>query len=205
MKTNFSMLFYIKKQKNYQSGLVPIYLRITVDGQRSEVTSGRECDPEKWNSKSGRVAGTKEDIKSCNAFLDNLKEKVYEAHRYLSENDKLITAEILKNRMLGKVEKSHMLMKVFLDHNNKMAALVGSEFANGTLDRYETSLRHTQNFLKSFYNVSDIDIRAIDHSFITEYEFYLKNTRKCINNTALKYLNNFGKIIRICLSNDWLK
>ena len=63
MKTNFSMLFYMKKQKNYQSGMAPIYLRITVDGQRAEVTTGRECDPEKWNKKSSRAFGTKEEIK----------------------------------------------------------------------------------------------------------------------------------------------
>ncbi|WP_325386321.1 hypothetical protein, partial [Mucilaginibacter sp.] len=38
MKTNFSLLFYLKKPKNYQAGLVPIYLRITVNGKRSETT-----------------------------------------------------------------------------------------------------------------------------------------------------------------------
>ena len=64
MKTNFSMLFYLKKQKNYTSGLVPVYLRITVDGERAEVTANRECEPEKWNSHSGRATGTKENIKS---------------------------------------------------------------------------------------------------------------------------------------------
>ena len=144
MKTNFSMLNYIKKQKNYQLGLVPIYLRITVDGQRTELTTSRECDPLKWNNKSGRAVGTKEDIKSFNAFPDNLQARVYEAHSYLFENDKLISAETIKNRMLGKVEKPRMLIEIFLDHNSKMAALLGNEFANGTLERYKTSLSNTQ-------------------------------------------------------------
>jgi len=38
MKTNFSLLFYMKKQKNYQSGAAPIYMRITVDGKRAEIS-----------------------------------------------------------------------------------------------------------------------------------------------------------------------
>ena len=76
MKTSFSMLFYMKKQKKYQSGLAPIYLRVAVDGQRAELTTGPECDPVKWNNKSGRAVGTKEDIKSFNAFLDNLQARV---------------------------------------------------------------------------------------------------------------------------------
>ena len=133
MKTNFSMLFYVKRHKNYTPGAAPIYLRITVDGKRSEITTNRECNPGKWNSKSGRLTGTKEEVKSFNAFLDNLQSKVYEAHSYLSENEKLVTAETLKNRMLGKVEKARMLIDVFRDHNNKMAALVGKDFADGTL------------------------------------------------------------------------
>ena len=171
MKTNFSMLFYTKKQRNYKSALAPIYLRITVDGKRSEVTTGRECDPVKWNNKSGRAFGTKEDIKSFDAFLDNIQAKVYEACRYLSENGKLILAETLKNRMLGKAEKARMLIEIFLDHNNKMAVLLGNEFANGILERYKTSLRHTQEYLNAHYNIADIDIRKIDHYLLRNMIF----------------------------------
>ena len=46
MKTNFSVLLYLKKQKNYTSGTAPTYLRITVNGQRAELTANRECEPE---------------------------------------------------------------------------------------------------------------------------------------------------------------
>ncbi len=204
MKTNFSMLFYVKKQKNYTSGLAPIYLRITVDGKRSEITTNRECNPEKWNSKSGRLIGTKEEIKSFNAFLDNLQSKVYEAHRYLSENERPITAETLKNQFLGKIEKARMLIEIFKDHNLKVGNLIGNEFAPATLKRYETSLRHTQAFLKYQYGVSDINIRKIDNAFVSDYDFYLRSIRKCANNSTLKYIRNFGKIIRICLSNGWI-
>lgn len=204
MKTNFSMLFYLKKQKNYTSGLAPIYLRITVDGERSEVTTNRECEPEKWNSHSGRAIGTKENIKSLNAFLDNLQSDAYEAHRYLHENGKLITAEFLKNRMLGKSEKSYMLIELFKDHNSRVASLVGKGFAPATHKRYETSLRHTQAFLKFQFGVSDINIEKVDNAFITDYDYYLRTTNKCNNNSTLKYIKNLGKIIRICLSNGWL-
>ncbi|MET4010605.1 hypothetical protein ABIB62_000416 [Mucilaginibacter sp. UYP25] len=42
MKTkNFNLLFYLKKIKGYQSGEMPLYLRISVDGKRSEATIGR--------------------------------------------------------------------------------------------------------------------------------------------------------------------
>ena len=41
-----------------------------------------------------------------------------------------------------------MMLEVFKYHNDQMAALVNQEYAPGTLDRYKTSYRHTQSFLK---------------------------------------------------------
>jgi integrase len=204
MKTNFSLLFYLKKPKNHQNGLVPIYLRITVNGKRAETSTGRECEPTLWNNTAGRFKGTKEEIKSFNAYLDNLQAQVYEAHGQLTEGGGMITAESLKNKLLGKSEKCRMLISLFKDHNKKVSALVGDEYAAGTLERYETSLRHTRSFLEWQYKVSDIDIKQIDHDFITNYEFYLRSERKCANNSAIKYIKNFGKIIRICLASGWL-
>lgn len=204
MKTNFSLLFYLKKPKNYQTGLVPIYLRITVNGKRSETTSGRECDPSNWNGVAGRLKGTKEETKSINAYLDNLQSQVYEAHRSLTESGGIITSETLRNKLLGKSDKCRMLINLFKEHNKKVAALVGKEYAAGTLGRYEISLKHTENYLKWRYQLSDIDIKLVDHEFITNYEFYLRSERKCANNSAVKYIKNFGKIIRICLASGWL-
>jgi site-specific recombinase XerD len=97
-----------------------------------------------------------------------------------------------------------MLIPIFKEHNRKIKELLGIEYAPGTLERYETSLKHTSNFLLWKYNITDINIDKIDHAFITDYEFYLRTVRKCANNTAVKYIKNFNKIIKICLANDWL-
>jgi len=204
MKTNFSLLFYLKKPKNYVSGDVPVYMRITVDGVRSETSAGRECDPDQWNSYAGRLKGTKEDVKTFNAYLDDLQSKVYEAHKILSAFDVPITAETLKNKLLGKTEKPKMLIGIFEEHNQQVKALIDKEFAKGTHKRYETSLRHTQDFLKWKYHLNDINIKKINHEFVTSYDFYLRTVRKCNNNSTIKYIKNFKKVVRICMANGWL-
>lgn len=38
---NFSVLFFLKKPKNYVSGKMPVYMRVTVDGQQKEMTTAR--------------------------------------------------------------------------------------------------------------------------------------------------------------------
>ncbi|HEY9000854.1 MAG TPA: Arm DNA-binding domain-containing protein [Mucilaginibacter sp.] len=40
-------VFFLRKPKNYQSGNMPIYLRITIDGQRTELAVSRKFDPDR--------------------------------------------------------------------------------------------------------------------------------------------------------------
>jgi site-specific recombinase XerD len=204
MKTNFSLLFYLKKPKNYVLGPVPIYLRITVNGERAETTSNRECDPNLWNSYSGRLKGTTENVRSFNAYLDGLQHQVYDAHKELTEAEIAITAEKLKNRFLGNDEKAIMLLTIFKEHNKNMAALIGNGYSSGTLTCFRTTIKHTENYINWKYKTPDIDIKKIDHEFVTSLEFYLRSEKKCCNNSALKYVKNFKKIIRFCLASGWL-
>lgn len=194
----------MKKPKNYQSGVAPIYIRITVKGVRAEVTTGRLCQPARWNARTGRATGTKEEFKALNSFFDQLQARVYEAHHQLVTAKESITAESLKNRFLGKKDKGMTLMEVFRDHNDKMTSLIGTEFTKGTAERYETSYRHTVDFLQWKYQVNDMELHQVDYTFISEYDYYLRSVRKCANNSTVKYLKNFGKIIRNCLANGWM-
>lgn len=204
MNQTFSLLFFLKKPKDYTVGPVFIYVRITVNGKRAEFSSGVKCDPEKWNSKGGKPLAFNEEGKALIKYLDTIKNKVYDAHNRLIMLNIPITAENIKNRYSGVIEKAINILEVFQDHNNKMEALLGQEYANGTLERYKTSLRHTKEFIEWKYKISDMDIKDINHAFVTEYEFYLRSERKCSNNTTLKYIKNFGKIIRICIANGWI-
>ena len=198
------LLFYLKKPKNYQCGAMPIYLRFTINGKRSETATGRECDPKRWNAKAGRAAGTKEDSRSLNSYLDSLQSKALEAHRLMNVHGELITADSLKSRFTGKSEKVRTLVTVFTDHNKKMESLLGQEFERSTLQRYKTCLMHVQDFLKLQHGTSDWPVHKIDFIFLNDFEYYLRSIRKCGNNTAIKYLKNLGKIVRICLGNGWL-
>ena len=204
MKTKVSILFYAKRAKANTSGLVPIYTRITVNGKRIELSSNRFVEPSKWSTEAGKMKGTSEEARLVNSHLDVLKIQIIEAQMELNLKKIPLTAETLKSKILGVEERQRMLIPIFQDHNNKMKELVGKEYAQGTLDRYTTSLRHTKEFLLWKYKISDIELSKIDHAFITDYEFFLRSVRNCANNTTIKYIKNFTKIIKICLDNDWI-
>lgn len=205
MNSKLSILFYAKRAKTTTDGLIPIYLRVTIDGERIELSTKRYTLPEKWSIEGSCMKGTSAEAKATNSFLDTLKAKVYDYQQQLIREDELVNAENMRNKIMGIEKRSHMLIGIFQQHNEEIKALVGREFATATYTRYETSLKHTIAFLRWKYKVTDIDIRKIDHEFITSYEFYLKSVHKCNQNTTAKYIKNFGKIVRICLANGWIE
>ena len=206
MERSFGLQFYLKKSKYDKDGEVTIYMRMTVNGNSCEISTKRKCEPQKWNAVGGRVDGKTESAKSLNAYLEVLQRKVYEKRKFLLENDHQVSAENIKTLLHGEELNQHkyMLMEIFKHHNQQMGELVGREFAPGTYERYCTSYKHTLSFLQWKYNVTDIDINQLNFEFITEYEFWLKSTRKCDHNSTMKYLSNFRKIINRCIRNGWL-
>ncbi|WP_286897903.1 MULTISPECIES: site-specific integrase [Sphingobacterium] len=208
MKTNLSLLFFLKKPKNYKDGSPRfIYLRITVDGQRAELSAGREIEPHRWNAKAAKAIGTKEETKILNTFLDKFKSEVSAVHTKMVAQGAEITAERIKLRYLGKDAPSptHTILDAIKEHNLKMEALIGNDYATGTLKRFQVLERHLRGYIQHQYKNNDLDVKKIDKAFIANFDFYLRNEKKNANNTAVKYLKNFGKIVRICLDNKWLE
>ncbi|WPV01665.1 site-specific integrase [Mucilaginibacter sp. cycad4] len=204
MIKNVAVLFYLKKRTNSKEEKVPVYVRITCDGQRAELATGQKIQSKLWNPSEERAKGKTEAVYKLNSALNDVELKINDTIRYLKDCSEELTAEKIKNRFLGKTEKPVMLVDVFKEHNRKVAALVNEEFAPATVTRYETTLKHTQDFMQWKYKISDIRVKQIDHRFISEFEFYLRSVRKCNNNSALKYIKNFGKIVRICLASGWI-
>ena len=205
MKHKMSILFYAKSAKVAKNGLLPIYLRITINGARIELSTSRFVEKTKWNAEAGKMKGSSEAARLINTRLDTLRTKVYETENWMINNNQEINAQSFKNRLLGVEEKQRKLILIFEDHNKRMKELVGREFSINTLKKYETALSHTKEFLLSQYKIKDISIKQVDIAFINDFDFFLRNTKKCNNNSTIKYIRNFGKIIKQAYVNGWIE
>lgn len=201
----FGLLFYLRKERKNEKGECPIFLRITVDGQRATVSTNRFISETKWNSEAGKAKGNKEEIRELNTYLDTIKGSVLTHQRDMLDRGKLITAESLRNTLLGLNNARRTLQEVFEYHNERMKQKVGIEFSKSTMVRYETTLQHIKSFLKDVYKTDDIYLTEVEFRFITDLEHYFKTVKKCNHNSTLKYIRNFRKIINIAVANDWLQ
>lgn len=202
--SRFAVQFVFRKPKGTTRSVLPLYLRISASGQRTEVSTRRSWQPDRWDAATGSATGTRQDARTLNAYLSALQTRVYEVYLELVNSQQDITAEALKDGLNGVKKTGRMLIPIFQRHNEQLAKLVGAEFAPATLERYETALDHTVAFLRNRYQVDDISIDKLNYEFVTEYEFWLKSARNCGHNTAVKYISNLRKIVNICLKNGWL-
>lgn len=205
LENSFGLFFFLKKPKNQsESAERYVYLRITVDGIPKELSLKRTWTQERWNHSSGRAAGTKEDARSLNAYMDTISAKVYQAKAKLVEIGRPITAENLKNYVTGKSNERKTLLDVFREHNNQMKALLDKEFVYATLQRYNTTFDHTKAFIKWKYNIEDIDIQDLNYEFASDFAFWLRTEKNCNHNSTMKYISNVKKIVLKCIRRGWI-
>ncbi len=204
-RVTFKILFVVKQSRTHKNGYTPVYLRVTVNGQRSEISVNLKVKPANWNTIAGKSTGNSREDQEINHRLDTIRMRIMQIYREMELDKEEISAKKIIDQYLGRNNKpTIMLLEVFQEHNQRCRQLIGKDIAAATVTRYETSLKHTSNFVQFSYNKEDIPIEEVNHKFITDYEFYLKTQRNCSHNTTTKYLKNFKKIIRIALANDYI-
>lgn len=119
MELGYSLLFYLKKPKNYTPGNIPVYMRFTVSGITNQCAIARTADPEEWCSKTNRERGKTETTKCLNFHLDDLQQKVRNVHAIMVKEGKPITAANLRDKFLGRdvPQKVPWLLEIFWLHN----------------------------------------------------------------------------------------
>ncbi len=79
MNKTFSMFFFLRRKSKEPNGISPIYLRITLDGCTSEISTKRSVQNSKWDIKGQKGKGYTEEAKSLNYYLNTFKEQVFSA------------------------------------------------------------------------------------------------------------------------------
>jgi hypothetical protein len=102
MKNKIVTHFYVKEAKKDRNGEAPIYLRITVNGERAEISTDRRINPELWDKASERVAGRSEPARVINASLNNLIGKVEKYYSSLNAKDERISVDQIIAELKGK-------------------------------------------------------------------------------------------------------
>lgn len=205
MKTNqnYSLQFLIRTAKS-KNGKAPIYCRIAVNGKRAEISLKKYVDATKWIPAAGMVKGNSEEARVINNQIDLLKLEINKHYNHLSSSGKPISAEIIKNSVLGIGIEERSLMEVFTYHNKQMKERIGVDVVKATHTKFETVLSKLKLFLKNKVKRSDLLLAELNHRFIMDFEHFLKVDQGIGHNTTMKYIRNVKKVMNLAVANDWI-
>jgi hypothetical protein len=161
MKNKIVTHFYVKEVKKDFNGEAPIYLRITINGERAEISTNRRINPAMWDKASERVVGRSESARVINSSLNNLVGKVEKYFSGLDAKDEMISVHQIISELKGKSQNQMTLIKAYDFHINKIEELIGIDYAANTIKRYKSSLNGLKAFILHKYHKTDV--RLFDH------------------------------------------
>ncbi len=204
-RNTLSVLFIIKKSKLLKNGEAPICMRITVNKRVAEVMIKRSIPVDLWNQKKECSKGKDRAANELNHYINTVRAKILQIHRELEIDNKTITADIIKDCFYGRDKVQRSLLEVYAEHNEKCRALIGKEYTESTVTKFDTSINRLKEYIRSRYHRDDMMLAELDGQFIRDFDFWLKTDKHCQNNSALKHLKNLKKVVRIALANGWIK
>ena len=208
MKTKsntFGVVFYLRKYKANR-GKSPIYARITVDGNRVDISIKRSIEDKFWNGNKGLAKGSRLEIQALNQYLEKVKAKIVNHYQEMTLERKLITAVAIKNKFLGYDRQEYTLCKLIEYHNTQMKQIL----AWGTMKNYYTTQKYLDRFLSKKFKTNDIYLSEINYAFITDFELFLRSWipldhhKPLGNNGIMKHLERFRKMINMAKRLEWM-
>ena len=205
IRSTFSQLYFVRKNRKNANNEVPIYLRILVNGKSVDFSVKRSIKLNQWDHDSGTVKGKSKEVKALNKHLFAVKSAIYEHYRFLRETRTNVSAIEVKNAYLGiTIDKRKKILVVYQQHIDEMEELKNIDYSPITIRRYKTSMDRLENYIRIKLKKSDYFIEDINHSFVTGYESFIKTHYKIAHNTTVKFLKHLKKITRIAMANGWL-
>lgn len=201
---NLCILFWLNTPK-MQDGKAPIYVRITIDGRRSQFSLSRKIDPTKWITKAGMAKGNTEESRTLNNYINYVRGEIQKHYNLLVTQHQRVMPDMVRNAYLGIKEEKKTLLQAFDYHNLKFREKADAGYlSDKTLQKYETTRQKLIDFMQHQYKVSDIALADLKLLFLNNFEHYLLTNQKLHTNTANKYIKNLKKVVAMVQAMEWM-
>ncbi|MEJ4087230.1 site-specific integrase [Galbibacter orientalis] len=204
-KHTFTVILFTRKSRSNPKQL-SIYVRITINGKRSEISLKRNIPTKDWDNNKSRGRGSSQKIRTLNTYLDEVYNRLLECQKELLAEDKFISSEAIKSRYLGEDDNSKTLRELIAYHHGNMVFVL----KRGTMKNYYTTEKYLYKFLLKKRRLKDIYLKQLNYEFVTDFENFLRNYRNSkkqlmlSNNGVMKHLERFKKMVNLAVKLEWM-
>ncbi|WP_346210598.1 site-specific integrase [Gelidibacter algens] len=196
-------IYQLRSGRTYQkkiSGNAPLYVRVTANGKRLEISLGRSIPIKYWSKTTKRMIGRSNESLQVNAHIEQVYFKLLECQRQLNLEKKAITAHAIKTYYYRDGNDQKTLVDLISYHNRVMANVIKTS----TLSHYFTTEKYLLEFLESSMKSKDVNLIDISFEFISDFECFLRKKSRLNHNGVMKHLTRLKKLINLAIKLDWL-
>lgn len=204
---SFSILFWLRRAKQTSDGLVPIWIRITVDGKRAEVAAKRKILPEHWDVLTSRANASCPNAKILNDYLKDVDAEITKRYNILLTTKDYVTAEDVKHSLRGtkKAAPPPVIKKSFFENFTDFTAFhearmkIG-ELSVGRFKRFGVLKGKCETFLAQLYERQDILLESVQLGFIAQFQHYMRTVQGIGHNTSMKYAKDLKQVMEFAVT-----
>ncbi|PRY52725.1 site-specific recombinase XerD [Arcticibacter pallidicorallinus] len=202
---SFGIHFTIRTDK-VREGKVPVYACVTVSRLRSYIALKQLVEVKSWDNAKGALKGNREEFKSINNYLQEVRMAIGTCYQQLNLKGKMISAEAIKDAFLGTAKEVHTLSSLFEYHNETAA----STLKWSTLKHYYVTQRYLVKFIQKQFKSADLYLHELDYKFIYDFETFLRNhkpvdhQKPLNNNGVMKHIIRVKKMVHLAIQLEWI-
>ena len=206
MEKHCSTINFWLKSRTDKNGKSPITMTIGANGERAEFQTGKKIEPENWDNGKQQAKGKTTEAKLLNTYLSQLRNKVYLKEIELMQRGFLITARLLRDAVVDKVEalNEKTLFQVFSEHNEEQGKMIGKGISKSTHWLSEYTYRLLKEHVEQKYKRSDLYLRELNIGFIQAFHIFLRTDKGMAQNSSTKHLKLLKKIINVAVANSYM-
>lgn len=206
MEKHCSTINFWLKSRTDKNGKSPITMTIGANGERAEFQTGKKIEPENWDNGKQQAKGKTTEAKLLNTYLSRLRNKVYLKEIELMQRGFLITARLLRDAVVDKVEalNEKTLFQVFSEHNEEQGKMIGKGISKSTHWLSEYTYRLLKEHVEQKYKRSDLYLRELNIGFIQAFHTFLRTDKGMAQNSSTKHLKLLKKIINVAVANSYM-
>jgi integrase/recombinase XerD len=202
---NFKILFVQGKNRTNKKNQSPLYCRLTLNGNRKQLSTGIHIETEYWDTKNQVVLKSHKSAVLYNSQLDTIKSKVNSIYIILRLQENPFSVEDIHDKYLGKeVKKSEFVLSYYKQYLAKIKKLVGLDIKDNTYNKFVYVGNHLEAFLKWKFKKTDFPLEELSLQFLDDFDYYLKTEKKQEQITINKTIQRLGTPIKQAISEEYL-
>lgn len=106
MRSNntFGIQFIIRIRKQQKDSPATVFARISVNGQRREISLKKKVEPRLWDETKGKARGARDEIRKLNEHIERVRTLIADGYHELVQQKKVVTVDSVKSLYLGEVK-----------------------------------------------------------------------------------------------------